>query len=243
MAGLDEDNGLEAYFAEDGGEEDAGIDAVGLAAVPHLVEEAYVLHVGARRGVGGAGDRGVGDAVREGVVPDGEDLFLDVLRAVGLVAREAADGALLQDVGEYLFYLRVVLVDVGCEEPAEVDHLVVGGEGEGALVDGAAGEVEVLEVDLFIVDVAGEGEVDGTGCALGAKDIVLPLDGGVEGVLLAATGQYFLKDSDIVEGRRVDDDAEDAVVGGCGEGEGEGGELGIEVAGDSLAGGQDERGV
>ena len=58
VAGLDEDNGLEAYFAEDGGEEDAGIDAVGLAAVPHLVEEAYVLHVGAQRGVGGAGDRG-----------------------------------------------------------------------------------------------------------------------------------------------------------------------------------------
>ena len=46
VAGLDEDDGTDAYLAEDGGEEDAGIDAVGLASVPHIVEETYVLHIG-----------------------------------------------------------------------------------------------------------------------------------------------------------------------------------------------------
>lgn len=81
MAWFDEDDWAEAYLAEYGGEEDAGIDAVGLACVEYFVEEADVLDVGARVGVGCAGDGGVGDAAVEGVVPDGESLFCDVLCA------------------------------------------------------------------------------------------------------------------------------------------------------------------
>ena len=81
VAGFDEDDGFESDFAEDGGEEDAGVDAVGLTGVPHLVEEADVLDVGARGGVGGAGDGAVGDAAVEDVVPYGEDLFADCVWA------------------------------------------------------------------------------------------------------------------------------------------------------------------
>ena len=235
VTGFDEDDGLEAEFAEDGGEEDAGIDAVGLSGVVDFVEEADVLDVGAGRGVGGAGDGGIGYSVVEGVVPDGEDLVGDVGGAVGLVAGEAGDGALGDDVGEYLFYLWVVFVDVGGEEPAEVGDLAVVGEGEGTFVDGAAGEVEVFDVDFLVVDVAGEGEVDGLGESCATEDVVFPFEGGCEGVLLAAAGKYFLKDGDVVEGGGVDDDAEDAVVGGSGEGEVEE----VEVGGSGLVGGED----
>ena len=86
VARFDEDDRFEAEFAEDGGEEDAGVDTVGLARGEDFVEEADVLHVGARRGVGSAGDGGVGDAVVEGVVPDGEHLVADGLRTAGLIA-------------------------------------------------------------------------------------------------------------------------------------------------------------
>ena len=67
-----------------------------------------MLYVGARRGVGGAGDRGVGDAAVEGVVPDGEGLVNDGLGVVVLVAGEAGDGALGEYVGEDLLYVGVV---------------------------------------------------------------------------------------------------------------------------------------
>ena len=93
VAGLDEDDGPQAYLAQDGGQVDAGVDAVGLARVPHLVEEAYVLHVGGGRGVGGAGDGGVGEAAQQCVVPDGQHLLLYVGLGAGLVALEACDDA------------------------------------------------------------------------------------------------------------------------------------------------------
>ncbi len=228
MAGLDEDDGPQAYFAQDGGEVDAGVDAVGLARVPHLVEEAYVLHVGGGRRVGGAGDGGVGEAAQQRVVPDGQHLLLYVGFGAGLVALEAGDDALREGVGEDLRYLGVLLVDVGGEEEARVDYVVVAvaglavvAEREGAFVDGADVDVEVADVGLLVVDVAGEGQVEGTVLADETQAVVFPFDGGGEGVGLAAGGEDFLEDGDVVEVGGVDDDAQHGVVGGGGDGEGE----------------------
>ena len=78
-----------------------------------------------------------------------------------LVACEAEVWVLVEDVGEYLLYVGVVFVYVGCEEVACVEEGVGGAEGEGAFVDGACVEADVFDVDGFVVDVAGEGEVDG----------------------------------------------------------------------------------
>lgn len=89
VAGFDKDDGFESYFAKDGGEEDACVNAVGLSSGKDFVEESDMLDIGARRWVGGAGDGGVGDAMVESVVPDGEDLVAYGLRAAGLVASEA----------------------------------------------------------------------------------------------------------------------------------------------------------
>lgn len=239
VAGFDEDDGAEANLAEDGGEEDAGIDAVGLTGGEHFVEEAYVLYVGTRGGVGGAGDGGVGDAAVEGVVPDGEGLLGDILGAVGLVAGESVDDALVEDVGEDLLDVGVLLVDVGGEEEACVDDLAAEflweAEGEGAFIDGADVEVEVFDVDLFVVDEAGECEVEWTVLPEEAQLVIFPFDGGMEGVYLPTGGEYFLEYGDVVEGGGVDDNTENGVVGGSGEGEIEGG-VGV-------SGGEEERGV
>ena len=54
---------------------------------------------------------------------------------------------------------------------------------------------------------------------------------------------YILKDGDIVEDGRVDNDAQDGVVGGRGDGAGEGGEVGVEYRRFGLVEGEDERGV
>lgn len=116
VAGFDEDDGSEAYLAQDGGEEDAGVDAVGLTCVVDFVEEADVLDVGAWVGVGGAGDGGVGNAAVEGIVPYGEGLVGDVGGARGLVALEFAHDALVEDVAEYLLDGGMFFVDVGGEK-------------------------------------------------------------------------------------------------------------------------------
>ena len=223
VAGFDEDDGFEAYFAEDGGEEDAGVDAVGLAVAVDFVEEAYVLDVGVGGGVGGAGDGGVGDAALEGVAPDGADLFGDVAGSV-LVAGEADGGVAVEDVGEDLLDVGVVFVDVGGEEVAGVDEGVGGAEGEWAFADGARVEAEVFDVDGFVVDVAGEGEVEGARLAEGDEGVVFPFDVGGEGVVLSAVGEDFLEDGDVVEGGGVDDDAQHGVVARGGEGDLERGE-------------------
>ena len=144
-----------------------------------------------------------------------------LVRGEGLEVQE-------MDVGEDEGYLRVLLVDVGGEEEAGVDDAVrlfargvVVAEGEGALVDGADVDVEVADVGFLVVDVAGEGEVEGAVLADEAQAVVFPLDGGVEGVGVAADGEDFLEDGDVVEVGGVDDDAEDGVVGGGGDGDGE----------------------
>lgn len=67
--------------------------------------------------------------------------------------------------------------------------------------------MEVLNVDFLVVDVAGEGEVEGAVLADEAQLVVLPFDGGMEGVGLAPGGEYLLKDGDVVKGGRVDDNA------------------------------------
>ena len=216
VAWFDEDEWAESYLAEDGGEEDAGVDAVGLMGVEDLVEEPDVLHVGGGGGVGGAGDGGVGDAAVEGIVPDGKDLFASGVGAV-LVSGDASDDALGEDVGEYLLDVGVVFVDVGGEEPAGVDALAGVLEGEWAFVDGAEGEVQVFCDDLFVVDVAGEGEVERTGLPDGGEVVVFPVEGGLEGVDLAFVGKDFLEGGDIVEDGGVDDDAEEGVVGRGGD--------------------------
>lgn len=46
MAGFNEDNGFKTKFSEDGCEEDAGIDTVGLTGVADFVKETDVLYVG-----------------------------------------------------------------------------------------------------------------------------------------------------------------------------------------------------
>ena len=54
VAGFDEDDGLEAYFAKDGGEENACVYTISLAGVIDLIKEPNMLYVGVRGGVGGA---------------------------------------------------------------------------------------------------------------------------------------------------------------------------------------------
>lgn len=88
VAGFDEYDGFQAQFSEDRGEEDTCVDAIGLTGIEDFVEEAYVLNIGAWRGVGGTGDGGVSDAVVEGVIPYGEDLVAYGLSGTGLVAGE-----------------------------------------------------------------------------------------------------------------------------------------------------------
>ena len=222
VAGLDEDDGFEAYLAHDGGEEDAGIDAVGLAGVIDFVEEAYVLHVRARCWGGGAGDGRVGDAVLEGIAPDGFDLCDDTLRFVKLVASYLGDDALVEDAREDAVDVGVLFVDVGGKEPSEVVKVVVGAfDAQEAVVDGAVVEAQVLDIDLFIVDETGEGEVGSALLAGAVEFVVLPFDRGVEGVAGAALRQLALENGDIVEVRRVDGDAEDGIVDRCGDGDGE----------------------
>ena len=196
-----------------------------------------MLHVGPWRGVGGAGDGGVGDAAGEGVEPDGEYLVADGVGVGGLVAGEPADGALVEDVGEDVGDGGMVFVDVGGEEVAEVRNRAVGGaEGEWAFVDGAAVEVEVFDVDFFVVDEKGEGEVDGGGLAQAPEGVVFPFERGRKGVFFAFFGQYFLEEGDVVECRRVDDEPQYAVVGG-------GGERYAEVVGGLAGGGENHRRV
>ena len=192
MAGLDEDDGLEANLAHDGGEEDAGVDAVGLSRVVDLVEEAYVLDVGAFGWGRGTGNGGVGDAAFKGVVPDGLDLRGYTL-CIFLVASDTCDDALREDVGEDGVDIGVFLVDVGGEEPSEVVGVVaLVRNGEEAVVGGAVVDAQVLDVDFLVVDVAGEGEVGGALLSCAVEFVVLPFDGGVEGVALAALREFFL---------------------------------------------------
>ena len=124
---------------------------------------------------------------------------------------------MLHDVCEYLLNLRVVFVDIGGEEPAEVAGTSLRDKRERAFADGAVGEVQVLDIHLLIVDVAGESKVDGTRGTECAQDVVFPLDGGLEAVGLAASGEDFLDDGDVVECRGVDDDTQDGIVGRRGE--------------------------
>ena len=143
---------------------------------------------------------------------------------------------MVEDVGEYLWDGGVLFVNVGCEEEAGVDDGAIGGaEGERAFVDGADIDVEVLDVDLFVVDEALEGEVEGGMLAYLTELVVFPFDGNGEGIGLSSCWEDFLEDGDKVEGGRIDDDAEDGIVGGGGDGNGEGG-VGLNF-------GEEERGV
>ena len=149
-------------------------------------------------------------------MPHCEDLAAHALGPV-LVAVEGVDNALVEDVGEYVLNLWMVLIDVCGEEPARVFATVASGEGEGAFVDGAAVDAQVLYVYFLVVDVAGESKVDGTRGTECSQDVVFPLDGGLEAVGLAASREDFLDDGDVIECRGVDDDTQDGIVGRRGE--------------------------
>ena len=163
VAGLDKDDGFQPNLAHDGGEEDARIDTIGLTGVVDLVEEADVLDVGMLGGRRGAGDGGIGDAAFEGVIPDGFDLA-DHGLCILLIARDAGDDTLVEDVGEDTVDEGVLLIDVGGKEPAEVVEVpIVVDDAEEAVVGRAVIDADVFHIDFLVVDEAGEGEV---GCAL-----------------------------------------------------------------------------
>ena len=176
MAGLDKDNRLETYFPHDGSQKNACIDTVGLTCIIDLLEETYMLNVGALGGGRGAGDGCITDTTLKRVIPNGLDL-LDHMIGILLVAGYLGDKPLLHNIRKDAVGIRMLLVDVAGKEPAEIMQVVVGIENaEKAIVDGTIVETDVFNVDLFIVDIAGKSEVGSALLPQLVEFVVLPLN-------------------------------------------------------------------
>ena len=109
----------------------------------------------------------------------------------------------------------MVFVDIAHEEPAVVDGMACRVDGtKQALVDRTIVEPKVFDVDLLVVDEAGERQVHASLLAEVVQLVVFPFDGNLEVVLLSAAGKHLLQNGDIVECRRVDHDTQHGIGGG-----------------------------
>lgn len=135
----------------------------------------------------------------EDVGPYGEYLFGDGRGLACLVAVEARCDTGVCNCGEDLLDEWMVFIHVGGEKPSCIDDLSVMAKRERTFVDRANAEVDIFDVGLFVVDVAGEREVDGGGLELLSKDGVFPFDGWGKGIGLATGGENLLDGGDVVE--------------------------------------------
>ena len=149
VAGHEDEAAFDADFGEDGGEDDAAIDAVGLGGFDAFIKEADDLGVG-EFAFGGGGDVAVFNAVALEDLPDGVDLLDDFVRVTTLIAVKGIDEFGFEGFLEDAVDPRVVFIHIGGEHPGEiVGGLIFKIDEEGALVDAAENDVFRLVREFF----------------------------------------------------------------------------------------------